>query len=79
MPRPRSPAFVVAVDRDVDERRALVVDPFDAVRAHDRPLDADARVPVDVALHVVGDARRERAARRDLLFVHRDASHRRRL
>ena len=55
--------LVVAIDGEVHERRALVVDAVDAVRAQDRALDADGRVRVDVALHVVGDVRRERAAR----------------
>ncbi len=63
------------VDERVDERDPVVVHPLDPERAHDCPLDPDARVRVDVALDVVGDVGGEGAARGDLAGVHRDESH----
>ncbi len=45
------PQFVHAIDRDVDERRAFVVDAVDTVRSKDGSFRADGRVRVDVALH----------------------------
>ena len=74
-PRPAGRARVDAVDERVHERDALVVHPLDAIGADDCPLHADARVRVDVALHVVGDVCGEGAAGRDLLRVHGDESH----
>ena len=73
---PEEPRLRVAIDGEVHERRALIVDAVDAVRAQDRALDADRRVGVDVALHVVGDGRRKLAAPRDLLLVHGHGQHR---
>jgi hypothetical protein len=58
----RGPGLVDAVDEHVGERRALPIGARDAVRARDRALDADGRVPIDEALHVVGDVGRRGAA-----------------
>ncbi len=74
-PAPEQACLVVAVHRHVDERCPLVVRPLHAERAQDRPLDADARVAVDVALDVLGDVGGELAAVSDLALVHRDSGH----
>ena len=58
-----------AVDQRVDERHPLVVDPFDAVCAHEGPFHSDARVRIDVALDVIGDLAGDLSARRDFAFV----------
>ena len=78
-PAAEEPGLVVAVHHDVDERRSLVVGPLDAKGTHDRPLDAHARVPVDVALDVLGDVGGELAAVSDLALVEGDGGHRPRL
>ncbi len=74
-PAPEEPRLAVSLDGRVDERRALVVDPFRAVRPEDGPLDAHGRVRVDVALHVVRDVAGKRAALRDLARVHGNGGH----
>ena len=66
---------MVAIDRDVHERHALVVHALGPVRPQDGALHAYARVPIDVALHIVGDGRRELAAAMDLLLVEGDPGH----
>jgi hypothetical protein len=66
---------VVAVHRDVDQRRPLVVGPLGAEGAQDRPLDADAGVASDINLHVFGDVGGEVAAVGDDARVHGDCGH----
>ena len=68
--------LIVAVHGRVHERDTLIVDAVGAVSAKDGALHADGGVPVDVALHFVGDLGGELAATLDLAHVHRNGGHR---
>jgi hypothetical protein len=57
------------LDEDVDERYALIVDPFDAKGPDDGSFDPYAGVTVDVALDIAGDGPGDSAALLDCPLV----------
>ena len=75
MPWADEPLRVAPIDEHVDERRALIVEALHAVGARRGALDADGGVRVDEALHVVGDARRDRPTRVDHLAIDGNLGH----